>query len=251
VHRFKTVDAVADAAAKRFLETAQRAIEKFDHFNVVLAGGNTPRLLYQRLAEEPYRSAVPWARTFFVFGDERCVQPDDEASNYRMVRQSLFDPLEIDEHHILRMKGEEAPADAARRYEVRLGDLFLIRPKRSFDLALLGIGTDGHTASLFPGTGALEETERWVVANHLPLADEWRVTLTFPALNSAGRVLFLATGESKAQIIAEAFGGLPHETTYPCERVSPPGARREALVDADAASRIPARTGSGGEMPAD
>ena len=186
----------------------------------------------------PYRERVPWDKTFFVFGDERCVAPDDEASNYRMAKETLFDPLEIPTHRVLRMKGEEKPADAARRYEVRLGDLFLTRPSPGFDLVLLGVGPDGHTASLFPGTEAVDETERWVVANHVPRLDSWRLTLTFPALNKAKRVIFLATGEGKAQVIAEAFGGVEHAEPYPCERVTPLHARREVLVDHDAASMM-------------
>jgi 6-phosphogluconolactonase len=242
VHRYKSPEAVADAAAKRFLDTATRAVEKLDHFVVALSGGSTPRLLYQRLTESPYRERVPWDKTFFVFGDERCVGPDDETSNYRMAKESLFDPLEISEHRVLRMKGEDKPADAARRYAVRLGDLFLTRPTPSFDLVLLGIGTDGHTASLFPGTDALNETERWVVDNHVPQLDSWRLTLTFPALKKARRVIFLATGESKARIIAEAFGGVEHAEAYPCERVTPLHARREALVDREAASMMPHHT---------
>jgi len=239
VHRYKSPEAVADVAAKRFLDTANRAVEKLDHFVVVLAGGSTPRLLYQRLTESPYRDRVPWDKTFFVFGDERCVEPDDEASNYRMAKETLFDPLEIPDHRVLRMKGEEKPADAARRYAVRLGDLFLTRPTPCFDLVLLGVGTDGHTASLFPGTEALDEAERWVVANHVPQLDSWRLTLTFPALNKAKRVIFMATGESKARVIAEAFGGVEHAEPYPCERVAPLHARREVLVDHEAASMMP------------
>ena len=251
VHRYKTPEAVADAAAKRFLDTANRAVEKLDHFVVALAGGSTPRLLYQRLTESPYRERVPWDKTFFVFGDERCVGPDDESSNYRMAKETLFDPLEIPGHRVLRMKGEEIPADAARRYAVRLGDLFLTRPAPSFDLVLLGIGTDGHTASLFPETEALDETERWVVANHVPALDSWRLTLTFPILNKAKRVIFLATGESKARIIAEAFGGVEHAEPYPCERVTPLHVRREALVDFEAASMMPRRDDAGANAEGD
>jgi 6-phosphogluconolactonase len=137
------------------------------------------------------------------------------------------------------MKGEQTPVDAARRYEVRLGDLFLYRPKRHFDLVLLGIGADGHTASLFPGTAALEETERWVAANEVPRLGEWRITLTLPALRSARRLLFLAVGEEKARIVAEAFGGVEHDPPHPVELVQPRFARREVLVDQVAASRIP------------
>jgi 6-phosphogluconolactonase len=237
--RYSSPEAVAAAAARRFLDSAKRAVEKTERFMVVLAGGSTPRLLYSMLTERPYRESVPWERTFFVFGDERCVPPDDEASNYRMARETLFDPLEIPDIQVLRMKGEQVPTEAAQRYELRLSDLFLLRPRRRFDLVLLGIGTDGHTASLFPGTEALNEQERWVVANHVPQLDAWRLTLTFKALNSTRRVIFMATGEKKAHVVAEAFGGVEHPEPYPCERIAPVNARREVLLDRAAASRLP------------
>jgi 6-phosphogluconolactonase len=239
IHRYANPDGVAKAAAKRFLDTAKRAVDKYDRFIVVLAGGSTPKLLYSLLTASPYREKVPWKKTFFVFGDERCVPPDDEASNYRMAQETLFAPLETPEHRVLRMKGERQPERAAQLYEVRLGDLFLGRSKRYFDLVLLGIGADGHTASLFPGTTALEEQERWVVANHVPQIDAWRLTLTLKALNSTRRVMFLATGEEKAQVIAEAFGGVEHETRHPCELVAPYYARKEVLIDREAASKMP------------
>jgi 6-phosphogluconolactonase len=239
VYRYHDPAKVAEAAAKRVLDTARRAVEKYDNFIIVLAGGSTPRTLYERLTESPYRERLPWNKTFFVFGDERCVPPDDESSNYRMVHEALLAPLEIPEHRVFRLKGELDPGDAAKRYEVRLGDLFLLRPKRFFDLALLGIGTDGHTASLFPGTAALEERERWVVANHVPQLDAWRLTLTLPALNSAKRVIFQATGETKARIIAEAFGGVEHDEPYPCELLGARFSRREVLIDYAAASQMP------------
>ena len=203
VRPYKDAAALADAAARRFLDTAKRAVDKNDRFVVVLAGGSTPRALYGRLTESPYREKVPWKKTYFVFGDERCVPPDHRQSNYRMVEETLLSPLEIAAHQVLRMKGEQAPAEAARRYEVRLGDLFLNRSNRHFDLVLLGIGPDGHTASLFPGTAALDEQERWVAANEVPQQGGWRLTLTFPALNSARRVIFLATGEEKGTFLSD------------------------------------------------
>lgn len=252
LYRYPSAEGVARAAARRFLDSARRAVDKTDRFIVVLAGGSTPRLLYRKLTEPPYDKKVPWAKTLFVFGDERCVPPDDEASNYRMARETLFAPLEIPDTHVLRMKGELPPEEAARKYAVRLNDLFVIRPKRRFDLILLGIGADGHTASLFPGTAALEESERWVVANHVPQQDAWRLTLTFPALNATQRVIFLSTGEAKARIIAEAFGGVDHPEPYPCERVTPLHARREVLVDRAAAALVPQREErpEGSEEPA-
>jgi 6-phosphogluconolactonase len=240
VHRYKDADGVAEAAAKRFLDSAKRAVHRSGRFIVVLSGGSTPRRLYEILADSPYRESVPWQQTLFLFGDERCVDPDDEASNYRLARETLFEPLEIPSHRVLRMKGEQKPNEAAQRYEVRLGDVFLGEKKRHFDLVLLGIGTDGHTASLFPDTAALEETERWVVANEVPQLDTTRLTMTFPALSSARRIIYMATGEEKAQVIAEAFGGFEHDAPYPCERVLPRHAPREVLIDREAASRIPA-----------
>ncbi|MCP3982711.1 MAG: 6-phosphogluconolactonase [bacterium] len=239
VLRFADAEEVAEAAAKKVAETVKKAVEKNERCIVALAGGNTPRRLYEKLAAEPYRDEVPWTKTYFVFGDERCVAPDDEASNHRMAQELLFTPLEIPAHRVLRMKGEQVPADAARRYEVRLKDLFLNQPKRHFDLVLLGVGADGHTASLFPGTAALAEEEKWVAANEVPQLEAWRLTLTLPALNSARRVILLATGEEKARVIAEAFCGVKHDEPYPCERVAPYHAKREVLVDAAAASQIP------------
>jgi len=239
IHRYKDSETLADAAAKIFLDSARTAVEKTDRFVVVLAGGSTPRGLYRRLTEPPYRASVPWDKTCFVFGDERCVSPDDEQSNYRMARETLFDPLEIPQQHVVRMKGEQKPVEAALRYEVRLDDVFLCHPKKRFDLLLLGIGTDGHTASLFPGTAALEERQRWVVASHVPHLDAWRLTLTLPALNSAKHVMFLAEGEAKARVIAEAFAGVEHSDPYPCERVVPAHGRRDVLIDKAAASCIP------------
>jgi 6-phosphogluconolactonase len=244
VTMYADAEALAEAAARRFLDSAERAVRKDGRFLVVLAGGSTPKALYRRLTESPYRETVPWDRTLFLFGDERCVPPDHADSNYRMARETLFDPLEIPETSVFRMKGEQKPVEAAQRYEVRLGDLFLLRPRRRFDLVLLGIGADGHTASLFPGTEALEERERWVAANHVPHLDAWRITMTLPALNAAARIVFLATGEEKAKVVAEAFGGLDHPDPYPCELVAPPHVRREVLVDTAAASLLPSGRGT-------
>lgn len=239
IYRYPDAQALADAAANRFLDSATRAVAKHGQFLVVLAGGSTPRDLYRRLTEAPYRDEVPWDRTFFLFGDERCVPPDHEDSNYRSARETLLEPLEIPDMRVLRMKGEQKPEEAARRYEVRLEDVFLLRSKKVFDLVLLGIGTDGHTASLFPGTEALDETEKWVVANHVPRLDAWRLTMTIPALTRSSRVLFLAAGDSKAQVVAEAFGDAPHPSPHPCERIVPRSGRRDVLLDQAAATLLP------------
>jgi 6-phosphogluconolactonase len=243
IHSFGDPERVAEAAARRFVDTAQRAIKKANRFTVVLAGGSTPRLLYELLTREPFREQVDWPRVLFLFGDERSVPPDDDRSNYGMARETLLDPLSIAPHQVFRMKGEQTPREAAARYEVRLGDLFIGYETREFDLVLLGLGADGHTASLFPGSEALAEREKWVAAHHLESRDEWRLTLTVPALCSGRGVLFLVTGEEKAQAVAEAFGGLPHDPPHPAEAIVPAHGRREILVDRPAASRLPQTEG--------
>jgi 6-phosphogluconolactonase len=239
VHRYRDAGQLAEAAAKRFAESARRAVDRDGRFLVAVGNGPATREVYRRLAEPPYRDELPWAQTYFVFADERCVGPHDETSHHRMAHETLFAPLGIGPLQVLRIKGEQAPVDAARRYAVRLGDLFLNHPKRQFDLALLEIGNEGEVASLLPGSPALEEREAWVVANPVPESGDWRVTLTLHALNSARRVVFLATGADRARVVAEAFCGVEHGAPHPCERVVPSHARRELLVDYEAASLMP------------
>ncbi len=224
--------ALARGAADRVIESARAAPGAFA---LVLAGGSTPRKTYEELTRR--QSALDPQRTWFLFGDERCVPPDHERSNYRMAREALFDPLGVPPERVLRMEGERDPQDAARRYEERLRAILLETDPR-LDLVLLGIGPDGHTASLFPGTTALEERDRWVVANWVPQLDEWRLTLTLPILNRARGVAFLVRGADKARIVAEAFGGVAHASPYPCERVRPETGALSVLLDTIAAARL-------------
>ena len=175
-----------------------------------------------------------------LFGDERCVPPDHPDSNFRMARETLLDGVPIPENQVLRMEGENAnPARAAHFYETRMRELFPDAEWPRIDLVLLGVGTDGHTASLFPGTDALQERERWVVANYVPKLEAWRITLTLPALNSARQVLFLLTGSKKAGVVAQGFGGEPHDEPLPCELVRPRDGQREVLLDEEAAIQLP------------
>jgi len=205
-----------------------------EDFTVVLAGGSTPRKTYEELARR--KGAIDTQRTWFLFGDERCVPPDHERSNYRMAREALFDPLGVPPERVLRMEGERDPQDAARQYEERLRAILPEADPR-LDLVLLGIGPDGHTASLFPGTTALEERNRWVVANWVPQLDEWRLTLTLPILNRARGVAFLVSGADKAAVVAEVFGGAPHTGAYPCELVVPQDGTLSVLLDSPASTR--------------
>ncbi len=233
---FEDPAAVAAAAALRFARAARDAVARQGRFVVALPGGSTPRLLHRALAE---RTGLPWSATLFLFGDERCVPPDDEQSNYRMARETLFEPLRIAPGQLLRLHGEAAdPAQAASEYEQALRALFPGAAAPRIDLLLLGMGEDGHTASLFPGTAALDETRRWVTTNYVPRLAEWRLTLTLPALCAAREILFLVTGASKARVAAEAFGGRPHEVQHPAERVVPPDGTREILLDRAAAQLL-------------
>jgi 6-phosphogluconolactonase len=228
-------EAVACAAEALLSEAAAEAGPDRE-LSIALAGGSTPARLYRRLAVAS--PGLPWRRTVLLFGDERHVAPDHADSNYRMVRESLLDRL-ADPPRVLRVRGELAdPHQAARDYERELARVFTGARVPRLDVVLLGIGEDGHTASLFPGTAALDETRRWAVANHVPQLDAWRVTLTLPVLCAARHVVFLVTGERKARVLAEAFGGRPHPVPHPCERVVPDAGRRTILADRPAASLL-------------
>lgn len=232
-------EAVAEAAAEIFVATAAAAVEARGRFVVALAGGSTPEVLYRRLAGPDYAQRVPWRHTWIVFGDERCVPEDHDDSNYRMARETLLDHVPIPRHQVLRMEGEHPQASrGAFFYEERLRRLYPDADFPRLDLCLLGMGDDGHTASLFPGTDALEERERWVSANYLAYRHTWRITLTLPVLTHAAQILFLVTGSAKAERVAEVFGGAPHEDTHPAELVIPEDGSREVLLDRAAAALL-------------
>jgi 6-phosphogluconolactonase len=238
ITRFKDEEMLARGVAERFVAAAEEALRRSGRFTVALAGGSTPEPAYRLLATPRYRQQVSWTRSMLLFGDERCVPPDDEQSNFRMTRAALIEHVDVPPNRVYRIEGEREPFEAAERYERTLRDLFTDEEAPHFDLLLLGMGADGHTASLFPGTEALEEKERWVVANQVSEQGGWRITLTYPALCAAHRIIFLITGAEKARTVAEAFGGLEHDTTYPCERVIPVDGTREVLVDAAAAAAL-------------
>lgn len=209
----RTQNFVEDAAAF-ILQKARAALTKRNAFSLSLSGGNTPRPVYARLAE----SDLPWERILFTFGDERCVPPENERSNYRMARESLFLPAEVPEQSILRMRGESEPHAAASDYEQQLQQLAQRKGEMIFqhDLILLGMGDDGHTASLFPGTPALAEKSREVVANFAAQFNEWRLTFTFPFIARARAVLFLIDGDKQPDLLEKVLAG---DTQFPAARV--------------------------------
>ena len=227
--------AVAVEAAWRWVVAAEEAVAERGRFVVALSGGSTPQALYGMLRQPEWSARFPWDRTIVTFGDERCVPPDDAQSNFRMAREALLEHEPASQARCLRMPGELDPDAGATAYEAELRELFPAEPWPTLDLLFLGMGGDGHTASLFPDTPALEEDSRWVVANTAPQLSPPRLSLTFPAINAARSVVFLITGSAKAQVTAEVFRGASHSKPHPAERVRPETGTLEVLMDRAAA----------------
>jgi 6-phosphogluconolactonase len=234
VRVFAGADDLARAVAEEFVELAATAIADRGRFVVALAGGSTPRTAYTLLASEPFVSRVDWSHVFFLWGDERCAPPDHSESNYRMAREALLDHVPVPERNVFRILGEEEPAQAADTYEDTLRTLF-DDPIPRFDLVMLGMGVDGHTASLFPGTAAVHEAVRWVVAHRVEELDAWRVTLTPVVLNGAANVLFIVSGEGKAKRLREVLEGPFQPDVLPAQIVRPSAGRLVWMVDEAAA----------------
>jgi 6-phosphogluconolactonase len=209
----RTKNFVRDAVAL-IERAADTAIFERGHFRIGLSGGNTPRLVYEELAGKN----DAWDNWVFTFGDERCVPPDDVQSNYRMVRETLFDGTPIPPRNVLRMRGEDDPARAAADYEAELREHAGHAPMYRHDVLLLGMGDDGHTASLFPGTPALDVSDRWVVSNFVPKFNAHRITLTYPVINAARHVVFLVKSSGKEEMLEKVFSG---KWDFPCNRVRP------------------------------
>jgi len=226
-------EALAREAAQRFKTLALEAAESRGRFSVALSGGSTPDALYRLLAEEPHRGQIPWEQVHLFWGDERCVSADDPGSNFRLANQALIAHVPIPPENIHRIRGELEPQAAARAYERELQDFFC-GPKPRFDLVLLGLGGDGHTASLFPGSGALDETERLAVAVEAHYQDRpaQRVTLTLPAINTARQILFLVTGSTKAEIVQAVLEG--PDGCFPAQRIHPSAGQLTWLMDEEA-----------------
>jgi len=208
----------ASDAANFIVDHARKAVAERNEFRIALSGGNTPRPIYERLAI--IGRDLPWESIRITFGDERCVPPDDSQSNFRMAREALFIPAAVPEKSIMRMHGEIDPEISAQQYENQLDLLAAQRGEEIYqhDLILLGLGDDGHTASLFPGTAGLEERERRVIANFVPKFSSWRLTFTFPLINHARQVCFLANATKSAELIERVLRGDPQ---LPASRVEP------------------------------
>jgi 6-phosphogluconolactonase len=211
----RTGNFVVDAA-DFIIDQAHKAIGERNEFRIALSGGDTPRPVYARLAA--VARDLPWTVVRITFGDERCVPPDDAQSNFRMARETLFIPAGVPEKSIIRMRGEIDPQIAAQEYEDHLDLLATERGESVYrhDLILLGLGDDGHTASLFPHTAGVEEKSRRVIANFVPKLNSWRLTFTFPLINYARQICFLVNATKKAELVESVLQGDPQ---FPASRV--------------------------------
>jgi 6-phosphogluconolactonase len=227
------------AAAHEFSRVARQAFANKDRFTVALAGGSTPRGAYTILAAEDAHASLPWDKIHVFFGDERHVPPDHNESNYSMARVALLSRVPVPAENVHRIRGELDAQAAADQYEKELRRYFQLKAGQlpRFDLVMLGMGEDGHTASLFPETAALLETSRLVVANWIEKFQQYRLTLTFPVLNNAREIMFLVAGGSKAETIRKLFQDDPR-SRYPVENVKPVNGRALWLLDRAAAQAL-------------
>jgi len=228
--------ALVDSAADLIAAHAADAIADQDRFAIALSGGNTPKPVYERLASAP----LDWARVHLFFGDERCVPPEDPRSNYHMVKAALIDRIPIPPANVHRMRGEDIPEAAAEAYADELRGT--LGPEGRLDLVLLGLGDNGHTASLFPGLAAVTETRRTVMAAYVEVVGMWRITLTPPPINAAGRIVFLAAGAGKAEVLHRVLEGPLEPVVLPVQTIRPEERPALWLVDAAAAAKLEART---------
>ena len=232
-----TVEALSQAAARFIAELARERIQAQGRFTIALSGGSTPHHLYQVLASPEYAQSIAWDRWHVFWSDERCVPPDHKDSNYRMAREALLDHVPLPPNQVHRMRGEATPQDAAEEYEKELRQLF--QPSEPvLDLVLLGIGEDGHTASLFPGTDALREERRLVVANRVAQINTHRITFTLPLINMANAIAFLVSGAPKAQALRQVVEPGSNEDPLPAGLVRPGTGSVHWFLDNDASSRL-------------
>lgn len=238
------VEALMEAAAERLVARAAAAMGTSGRFIIALSGGSTPRGLYEVLATPRHARRIDWSRLHVFWGDERCVPPDDPASNYRMAREALLDRVPVPPANVHRIHGEDPPAAAAAAHEEELRRVFSTpdgppreAPGACFDLVLLGMGDNGHTASLFPGLTAVHESRRWVVAEYVSEVSMWRVTLTPPVINAAADVVFLVSGPGKAAMLHQVLEEPRRPDALPAQAIVPRGGATW-LVDAAAAAGL-------------
>lgn len=255
---FPNIEELNSFAAEKFIEIAHEAIEKRSRFTVTLAGGSTPKSLYKLLSSENFKDKIDWAKIFFFFGDERNVLPNDAESNFRMANENLFEPLKIAEANIFRWQTELEDAGLiAADYEQKIKTFFEMNRNPSatadgsdivFDFILLGMGADGHTASLFPFTetvrtgsgsdGSNSQHEKIAVANIVEKLNTTRLTMTFPTINNARNIMFLVAGEEKAETLREVLEGEFAPEKFPSQNINPKDGNLFWLLDENVAKLL-------------
>jgi 6-phosphogluconolactonase len=244
---WETSGEVASAAAQLFVLGASASAAARGVARIAISGGSTPKAMFALLADRnsPYFARVPWSKLELFWVDERCVPPTDAESNYKMTSDAMLSKVPLPAAQVHRMEGELDPRIAATRYEEELRKQFKLEAAALpvFDLVLLGMGDDGHTASLFPHTQALHETARLAVANHVPQKDTWRITLTKTVINRARAVAFLIEGAAKADVLAQVVLGAYDPETLPSQLIRPASGELTMLLDAAAAAKLPQPVG--------
>ncbi|CAN5646445.1 6-phosphogluconolactonase [soil metagenome] len=238
---FPDLNQLNQFAAKKFNTIGNRAIEENGRFAVALAGGSTPKLLYQLLTTPRFKNKIDWTKVFFFLGDERNVSPENQESNFRTANENLFKPLQIPTENIFRWQIELKDTEKiAENYAQTIKDFFDLTENEfpRFDLILLGMGDDGHTASLFPFTAALGETEKIATANYVEKFDTTRLTFTFPTINNSSNVIFLVGGVSKAETFQMVLEGEFQPEKFPSQVVKPRSGNLFWLVDKQAAQLL-------------
>ena len=238
---WESPEAVAEAAARLFSGTLYTAVHTRGVARIAISGGTTPKRMFQILASDTFATSIPWDKVQLYWVDERAVGPTDPDSNYRMTAENLLSKVPIPAENVHRMEGELPPEEAADKYETVLRNSMKLEGAEApaFDLLLLGMGDDGHTASLFPHTAGLEEITRLVIANHVPQKDTWRITLTAPVINQARIVAFLIEGSAKAKVLAEVLTGPRDTGRLPSQLIRPATGQLSFLLDAAAAADLP------------
>jgi len=236
---FDSLEDLSREAARRFIDIGNAAIKEHGEFSVSLSGGKTPATLYKLLAGE-FADKLAWSKVVFFVGDERNVPANNDRSNFRSINETLLKPLEIKDSSIIHWETDHGEkTKIVSEFETMLLDHFEGSPR--FDLILLGLGEDGHTASLFPGSEVLDETGRFAAASYIEKLDETRFTLTFPAINNANNIIFLVSGAEKASAAAEAFGTDRVSCQLPAAFVQPINGSLSVLIDQAAAADLTAQ----------
>ena len=237
IYIYKTVDEVIEGLANYFVQTVNTAIKEKNECTVVLSGGNSPKKLYERLATWNYSKQIDWDKIYFFFGDERYVPFTNPDSNGNMVKKILFDPLKIADANIFYINTVVPPDEAAKKYSKRILSYFKDKPLR-FDLILLGLGDNGHTASLFPHTDVLKEKSALVKSVFLEETSSYRITMTAPLINEAHAVAFLVYGETKAHAVHEVIEGKRDSETYPAQLIVSEEGTVHWFLDGEAAKNL-------------